>query len=191
MPTSSKAKKVTRLQTLWGHFFTHRILPFEKAAKPSAEYRRQLRLGWVAGKLGLEELASFNDLNWEQLDKAIDALQKELPADLVKRKRPSREQAKRYGVEGRRSNGKGLTGPADGPSLELLGLLRQKAGLTDQARFEALLRSRSSPTRGRTRLMTQADVNRVIWMLKGMLRRAENSASTTANKNLQHEEVPA
>ena len=179
MTTSSISKRqLTRLQTLWGLYYRDKVVPFLAAdlGMPRIEHSRMMRLTWAAQKLGLEELSSYKDLSRDQAAALIEKLQAELPKELVtRRRRPSREQARRYATEGRRGSASKLTGPPDAASLELLRTLRDKTDLAGDARFEAWLRSRTSPTRGRARLETQADVNRVIWALKGMLRRRERA----------------
>jgi len=178
------AKKLQRLQTLWGLYWKHRILPFVTGGLPSKEYQRNLRLGWVARRLGLEELASFKDLTPEQLDQAIDAIQAELPADLVKRRRRrSREEARSMGRAGRRGYEEKVVRPASADDLARIRELLAQLGWS-QERFEGFLRSRSGPLGGRMQIRTQADSNKVKWALKGILKQERAEA-----KQLQ--EVPA
>jgi hypothetical protein len=188
---SISSRQLTRLQTLWSKFYVAKVVPFLAAdlGMPKIEHSRMMRLTWAAQRLGLEQLASYKDLDRDQAAKLIELLQAELPKEMVTRRRPSREQAQRYAKEGRRGDTSKLTGPPDATSLALLGTLRAKTELAADQRFEAWLRSRTSPTRGRARLETQADVNRVIWALKGMLRRDEKRNSKTETRNSQPAEV--
>ncbi len=155
-----------RLQTLWGLFARQANLDAKD---------RGARLGWMAGTIG-RQLSSFNELTGDDAKKAIDAIQKHLPAELLSRRggRPSRETARAYGTAGRKSAHKSPeVRMADAGTLQLLANLCAALGWTRE-RLDAFLHSRKSPVRGGT-VRTLAEANRVIWVLKGMLRRSSSS----------------
>jgi hypothetical protein len=179
--------QLRRLLTLWGLL----------AAKQGFDSKnRDLRLVWAGGILE-RQIASYKDITREEAKTVIDRIQECLPPEVVRRRRPDRRQARAYGTAGRKSvhrrTGKiGLTvqrfsgllanepvgqstnqptvDMVDPPTLELLATLKAKLGW-DQARFEAFLRSPSSPIPGRDQIDTMGQANAVIWALKALLRK--------------------
>jgi hypothetical protein len=161
-------KQMKRLQTLWGLFARQSKLDGKD---------REARLGWVAGAIG-RQVASFKELTAAEAATAIEAVQKHLPPELLRRKRPSRDTARAYGTAGRkpgrdnsRSRLAGEIRMADAETWHLLEVLLGKLGWTRE-RLDAFLRSSKSPVHGKA-IRTLAEANRVIWVLKSMLRRAE------------------
>lgn len=159
---------MTRLQTLWGLF--------ARQARLDAK-DREARIGWVAGAIG-RQLASFKELTAEEARKAIDAIQKHLPAELLTKLRAPRGLARAYGTAGRRGGANKEVRLADAASLELVARLRDQLGWT-QERLDTFLLSPKSPLRKTRRdggngraIRTLADANKVIWVLKSFLRRA-------------------
>ena len=171
-------RQLVRIQTLWALLCRQQGL-----GKPSGT--RGARLAWLGGTLG-RQVASTKELTLAEATASIDALQKCLPPELLRRRaRPGARRAMAMGRAGRRDfsrdAGRGsrvieLPGPAE---LELLATLRAELGL-DDARFAAFLRSRKGPLGGRERIETLADANRIIWALKGILRRAKKKGSPLA-----------
>lgn len=157
-------KQMKRLQTLWGLFCRQSNLDAKD---------RDARLGWVGGAIG-RQLSSFRDLTAVEAKTAIDAIQKHLPAELLTKRRPSREMARAYGRAGRKGQRGGELRMVDAPTLELLDRLLGQLGWTRE-RLDGFLRSSKSPVRS-GRIRTLAEANSVIWVLKSLLRRAEGSA---------------
>jgi hypothetical protein len=153
-------KQLKRLQTLW-NLFCRQVNTDAKD--------RAARLQWVAEAIG-REISSFRELAAGEANTAIDALQKLLPPELLKRKRPSRAVARAYGTAGRRGHEQEEIRLVDAATLELLNGLLVQLGWT-RMRLEAFLHSRKSPVRS-GRIATLAEANRVMWALKRMLRRA-------------------
>jgi len=174
-----------RLQTLWGMFARHANLDAKD---------REARLGWVAGAIG-RQISSFHELRADEAKTAIDAIQKHLPAEMLTKRRPSRRTAHAYGTAGRKAKGRSEIGApreirmADAETWRLLDGLLGKLGWTRE-RLDAFVRSSKSPVRAHA-IRTLGEANRVIWVLKSMLRRAETAsnksdspASTTAARDL-------
>lgn len=156
-------KQMKRLQTLWGMF--------ARVQKLDAK-DREARLGWVAGTLG-RQIASFKELSADEAKAAIDAIQKHLPAEMVEKRRPSRDTARAYGMAGRKTENRKSKleiRMADAGTLQLLANLCTKLGWTRE-RLDAFLLSSKSPVRS-GKIRTLAEANRVIWVLKSLLRRA-------------------
>jgi len=153
-------KQLKRLQTLWGIFC-------RQANRDAKD--REARLGWVADAIG-RQISSFRDLRADEANTAIDAIQKLLPQELLKRKRPSRRLAQAYGTAGRRGQEQKEVQLVDAPTLELLHRLLGQLGWRRE-RLDAFLHSSKSPVRSGV-IRTMAEANRVIWSLKRMLRRA-------------------
>lgn len=157
--------QMRRLQTLWGLFCARARLDAKD---------REARLGWVAGAIG-RQIGSFRELSLVEARDAIRALQKHLPDELV-RCRVTRDLARAYGTAGRRTkDGKSKIEirMADAATLALIARLRDELGWSRE-RLDAFLRSAKSPTRGKM-IRTLDQANRVIWVLKAMLRRAERT----------------
>jgi hypothetical protein len=154
------ARQMTRLQTLWGLFC--RQADFD--AKD-----REARLQWVADAIA-RPVTSFRELSASEANTAIDAIQKLLPPELLKRKRPSRRLAKDYGTAGRRGHEQEETRLVDAATLALLDRLLGRIGWTRE-RLDAFLHSAKSPVRSGV-IRTLAEANRVVWALKRMARRA-------------------
>jgi hypothetical protein len=201
--TDAKAltrRQLRRLQTLWSLFWAHRVRPFLASGaeeEGGSAYQRQLRLGWVAGRLGLEQLDSFKSLTAAQAAGAIEALQKELPPELVTRKpktgrRPGRDLAQAMGTAGRRTSHSPLATRhskverlPDSMSWGQLDKALGELGWT-RAQLDAFLRSPRSPIRPRTAILTLGDLNRALWALRQMARRKKrNPAVPGCRKNLR------
>jgi hypothetical protein len=164
------ARQMKRLQTLWGLFCRQAKLdPRDRAA----------RLGWIGGVVG-RQLGSFSELTGKEAETAIDAIQKHLPPELLlarRRARPGRGLAQAYGTAGRRGKTRQGEGREvrliDAETWKLIDLLLTRLGWSRE-RLDGFLRSAKSPVRSGV-LRTLAEANRVIWVLKSLLRRAEAS----------------
>jgi hypothetical protein len=162
--SSITGKQMKRLQTLWGLFCRESKLDGKD---------REARLGWVAGTIG-RQIGSFRELTAAEAATAIEAVQKHLPPELLRRKRPSRATAQAYGRAGRKGQGDTEVRLADAETWHLLEVLLGKLGWTRE-RLDAFLRSSKSPVRSGM-IRTLAEANRVIWVLKSLLRRAQEAA---------------
>ncbi len=157
-------KQMKRLQTLWGLLCREGKLDAKD---------REARLGWVAGAIG-RQISSFKELTDGEAKTAIDEVQKHLPPELLRRKRPSRETARAYGTAGRKGHRDSEVRMADAETWRLVELLLGRIGWTRE-RLDAFLRSSKSPVRSGM-IRTLAEANRVIWVLKSMLRRGAAEA---------------
>jgi hypothetical protein len=153
------AKQLKRLQTLWGLFCRQANLDAKD---------RAARLEWAAGAIG-RQTGSFRELTADEANIAIDAIQKHLPPELLKRKRPSRRLAQAYGTAGRRGRDEKEVRLVDAETWRLLDVLLARLGWTRE-RLDGFLKSRKSPVRSGA-IYTIADANRLIWALKNMSRR--------------------
>jgi hypothetical protein len=162
------SSQLRRLQTLWGLFCRQSNLDATV---------REVRLSWVSGAIG-RQISSFKELSADEAATAIDAVQKHLPAEALWKKRPARRAAHAFGTAGRRGQNEKEVRLVDGDTLRLLDALVSKLGWSRE-RFEAFLKSKSSPVRSGS-IHTLAEVNRAMWAIKHMLRRAKPSASDAA-----------
>jgi hypothetical protein len=164
--------QVVRLQTLWGLLCRRTSIQNDRAA----------RLAWVSGVIG-RAVASFKELSPPEAERAMGALEAQLPAELVTHARPRRRRAHELGTAGRRGCQNGSIALPDAKGWARLSSAIAALGWTRE-KLDAFLRSPSSPTRGRA-IRTLADLNRVHWALKSMLK---NSAET--DQNAQHDLTP-
>jgi hypothetical protein len=162
-------RQLVRLHTLWGLFCRQSNLDAKD---------RAARLEWVAGTIG-RPISSFGELSADEANTATDAIQKQLPSELVTRKRPSRRLAQAYGTAGRRSESSNEIQMVDGPTSELLDRLRDQLGWSHE-RLDSFLKSKHSPIRSGA-IRTLGEANRVVWVLKSLLRRGKHSASKSGS----------
>ncbi len=165
--------QLKRLQTLWGQYARH-----EMVANSRGE-----RLRWANSVLShaksarLSPVLSFTELTASEASELINLLQAELripetrpnmrPARFSRRYR-DRDAARAAGTEGRRGKRSKIT-IATTEDLALIDEQLNAMGWT-RARLDAFLQSPSSPlpNRAHPALRTLADVNRVLWALKGI-----------------------
>ena len=151
--------QLRRLQTLWGLFC-------RQAQLDAGD--RAARLEWVGKQIG-RAIESFRDLTASEANSAIDTIQNLLPSEMVVKTRPRRRLAHAYGTAGRRGQTTNEIALVDHATLELLnGLLAQVGWTKDH--LDSFLRSKRSPVRSGA-IRTLAEANRVIWVLKAMVRR--------------------
>lgn len=175
-------KQMKRLQTLWRLFCRQSNLDARD---------RGARLGWIGGAVG-KQLSSFSDLTKAEAEKAIGAVQQHLPPELLRRARPSKRLAHAYGTAGRKGKSSREIRMIDAETWRLLDILLGHLGWTRE-RLDAFLRSNKSPVPGGI-LRTLDQANRVIWVLKNLLRRAETSThqrSSPESKGAAPIEAPA
>ncbi len=162
-------RKIIRLQTLWSLYWTRRVVPAMAGYVPTAEDCRMQRLGWIAGRLGLDTLESTKDLTAEQIDRAIDELQRVLPKELITHRRGRRGRKTKKGSARSASS---VVSLPKGATLELIGRFRASLQM-DETRFQAWLGSRTSPLRGRHEIRTERDAQAVVNGLRRILRAEE------------------
>ena len=160
------AAQLTRLQTLYSKF---------AAGDLGVDvHSREARLAWAARNLG-RTIESFRDLTRAEAQSLISVLQVSLgiPETRPARRPRSRAAARAAGIEGRRGAELEPSTIATAADLALVDRELQKLGWT-QERFQAWLRSPSSPLRRQAnpQIRTLGDVNKVLWPLKKMARRA-------------------
>jgi hypothetical protein len=151
--------QLRRIQTLWGILYRHTV---DGAPGDS----RAARLAWIGLKVG-RRIGSCNDLSKTEAKKAIEAIQKCLPAEAVRSS--DRSQAMAQGRDGRKGAESKEVRLPDAGTMQLLQNLLFALGW-DRARLDLFLHSPKSPVRA---IRTLADANKIIWVLKGMLRRRE------------------
>ena len=191
--------QLRRIQTLWGLIWGRfgSIPSSETKAKAS----RDARLAYISSKIG-RQIGSAKELTQGEAKLAIDAMQGALPAELVHppssgRRRTSAGTARAYGTAGRKGYRDKEIRLPDAETFRLLDHLLGELGW-DRARLDAFLRSPKSPVRGGSpgegggrKIRTLADANRIIWVLKGMLRRRAVAISTShASRALSASESP-
>ncbi len=166
-------QQLKRLQTLWGLFCPQSQLDPKD---------REARLHWASEAIG-RQIDSFRELTAEEAATAIDALQEHLPAELVRKRRPSRHLAQAYGTAGRRGRVEKEVRLVDAETIRVLDALIASLGWTRE-RFDAFLRSPKSPVRSGT-IRTLGEANRAIWALKSILRRAKSSTQDSGAETLR------
>ncbi|MGC2694927.1 MAG: hypothetical protein WA738_03970 [Candidatus Angelobacter sp.] len=158
--------QLQRLQVLWGQYARHEM----------TKYSRADRLIW-ASEQTKRTILSFKDLTLSEASDLINLLQAELgikessPAVRPRRFRSrikDRDQAHAAGTEGRRGSRDKFT-LATAEDIAMIDAQLAAMSWTRE-RLDALLRSPSSPLgrRSNPQLRTLADLNRVLWALKGI-----------------------
>src|ERR1035437_10033754 len=155
--------QLRRLQTIYSQYAAHAL----------EGNGREGRLTWASEQAG-RPITSFKDLTMAEAKHSTDGLQASLGVPETKpkarRRRLSREEARKAGTEGRRgveSNEVTLAGPAEFARIQYA---LDQLGWS-QAQFEGWLRSTYSPLKNKThpQIRTLHDANRVWWALKGMM----------------------
>jgi hypothetical protein len=165
MPLSKN--QLGRLQTLYGQFARHTI---------GIGTGREERLAWASARLH-KQVSSFSALTSSDAGFLIDEIQGALgvKAPAKPRKRLDRDQARRFGIDGRRDGEEFARTPeiAMAADLETIESYYARLGW-DRAMFDGWLRSPRSPLKHKSapKIVTVADANRVRWALKGMLKHA-------------------
>ena len=159
--TTINPKQMRRLQTLYGQLAAHAI----------EGNNREARLKWASEQTG-RAIASFSDLTREEAHRLIEGLQGQLGVKhpLQKRRRLSRDAARRAGTDGRRGASNAQPQMVSAEDLAVIESYYMRLGWT-RVQFDAWLSSQHSPLskRAHPTIATSADANRVRWALKGML----------------------
>lgn len=160
------APALRRLQVLYSQYERHSLDAPGKS--------REDRLRWAAERVG-HPVASFRDLSADEGRALIDTLQGLLNVKApsrTPRRRMARKAAEKAGTEGRRDQKHNETTLASADDLA-----RIQQELTrlewDQFRLDRFLLSSRSPLKGRTRINTLGDANKVYWALKHIPARKE------------------
>jgi len=162
---SANQRQIGRLQTLYAQLARHEI---------GLGLKREERLAWASTALH-KPVSSFKDLSGADAGFLIDLIQTTLGVKAPAKKRMSRDQARRAGLDGR-ADGQEYSGAPQLASQADLGTIvsyYMRLGW-DRARFDAWLRSPRSPLKHKSAptITTLADANKVRWALKGMLEHA-------------------
>lgn len=173
MPDSITRGQLKRLQTLWGQYARHEMIP----------NTREERLRWASSQFKYVAVTSFKELTDADASFLINRLQSMMgiketsPAAATRRYRSGikdRDRAHAAGTEGRRGKKDKLT-IAAAEDLEMIDRQLAEMGW-DRARLDALLISPSSPLGARRssnpQIRTLADVNRVMWALRRIAKAA-------------------
>ncbi len=168
MTSKISPQQLKRLQTLWGLFCPQSQLDPKD---------REARLHWASEAIG-RQIDSFRELTAEEAATAIDALQEHLPAELVRKRRPSRHLAQAYGTAGRRGRVEKEVRLVDAETIRVLDSLIASLGWSRE-RFDAFLRSPKSPVRSGA-IRTLGEANRAIWALRNILRHSKTTQGTTS-----------
>ncbi|MGC1188368.1 MAG: hypothetical protein WA871_13355 [Candidatus Acidiferrales bacterium] len=160
--------QVVRLQTLWSLLCRRTAIQNDRAA----------RLAWVSGLVD-RAVASFKELSQTEAERAMGALEAQLPTELVTHARPGRRRAHEIGTAGRRGRQSSAIALPDAKSWDRLSNAMGALGWTRE-KLDAFLRSPFSPTHGHA-IRTLADLNRVHWALKKMLKRRAEIPSAQAH----------
>jgi hypothetical protein len=175
--------QMKRLQTLWGQYARHELIPNTRDAR--LQWANEMLLNRPHNGPRPARISSFNDLSLAAASRLINSLQGILgieetsPAAGQRRYRSrikDRDRAHAAGTEGRRGHGRTLT-LASAEDLEMIDHQLDSMNW-DRARLDALLKSTSSPLglKSNPQIRTLADVNRVMYALKGIAKRQEHTA---------------
>ena len=180
-PGKLSPSQLTALHSLF-HLYAPHILNTANGGAVSAD-ARSARLAWASGIVG-RELTSFNELLPDEAAQLIETMKKALgqeinPAKRSRQRRPGRDLAHAYGTAGRRSETSNEIQMVDEPTRELLDRTREQLGWTRE-RLDAFLKSKHSPIHGGA-IRTLAETNRVIWVMRSLLRRGKRSTSKSSS----------
>jgi len=176
-PEKLAPSQLTALHALF-HLYGPRVLNATDGDAGSND-ARSARLAWASGIVG-RELSSFNELQPHEAAQLIETMKKALGQEVNPakrfRRRPGRDLARAYGTAGRRNATSNEIQMMDTPTSELLDELREQLGWTRE-RLDAFLHSKHSPILSGA-IRTLGEANRVIWVLKSLLRREKQNGST-------------
>jgi len=151
--------QIGRLQTLYSQLCNHEI---------GMGKDRASRLAWAREHLH-KPVTSFGALSADDAGFLIDSIQTHLGIKPTPRKRPSRDQARRAGIDGRRDGAEYSAVPQMATAADLGRVQRmvQQLGWTEQT-FATFLASTRSPLARRAdkAIRTTSDANKVWWALK-------------------------
>ena len=158
-------RQLGRLQTLYSQLARHEI---------GVGTSRPERIAWASQCLH-KPVKSFSDLTFDDAGFLIDGIQRSLGVKAPAKNRPSRDQARRAGVDGRKGHSEFNDAPQIASAADLASIESYYTRLSwGRDQFDAWLRSPHSPLKHKSapKIVTVADANRVRWALKGMLQDA-------------------
>lgn len=160
--------QVIILQTLYSQWEKHSLLP-------ENEDRRAGRLKWASDSVG-RPLNSFSALSHSEARELIDTLKGSMGQPLTETPNPwrhirSRDRAHAAGTAGRVDEDRRFVQLANADDFARIHVAIQRLGWTSE-RYEAWLRSKSSPLAGNDQVRTVAEANKIWWALKNMLIRS-------------------
>lgn len=161
--------QIVALHTLYGQWARHTV---ENIGDLRSE-----RLAWASDSIG-RRISSFSELDCDEARRLIDGLKGSMGQAPTEQPRPwrrirSRERAHAAGTAGRSGVDSSLIQMASPDDFARIDEAIRRLGWT-RDRYEAWLNSKSSPmpTKGIAAIRTVADVNKVWWALKNMLKRS-------------------
>jgi hypothetical protein len=165
------------------HLYAPRFLNTANVAVAGSNDARRARLTWASGIVG-HELSSFNELQPDEAGQLIERMKLSLgqevnPAKRSRQRRPGRDLARAYGTAGRKSESTNEIQMLDAPTSELLDRLREQLGWSRE-RLDAFLHSKHSPIHSGA-IRTLGEANRIVWVLKSLLRRGKHFASKSGS----------
>jgi hypothetical protein len=146
-----------RLQTLYGQLADREI---------GVSKDRQSRIDWATERLH-KPVTSFKDLSGDDAGFLIDSIQSQLGVKIPPRKRPSRDQARRAGLDGRADGAEFANAPQLATSADLARIRNMLEQLGwNEAALDKFKGSSRWPLRGNKTIRTTSDANKVWWALK-------------------------
>lgn len=161
MATMATKQQIAKVQVVYAQLAKREV---------GVENNRETRLQW-ASKLLNREVISFSSLKRGEAIHLIDQAQGALGVAFVPHKLSTRSEARRAGLDGRHDGEEFAAQPqlAAATEIELIQGFYTRLGWS-RAQFDSWLASPRSPLRGKQRIVTTADANKVRWALKGMLK---------------------
>ncbi len=164
MPMQINAKQIARLQTLYGQL-AHREIGVDSG--------REARIRWAEERLG-KPVTSFKDLSASDAGWLIDQIQQALGVKVPLKTRPSRDQARRAGLDGRKDGQEFADAPqmVTPQDIARINALCEELGWSEET-LRTFLGSTRSPfaKRADKTIRTTADANKVWWALKPIAKR--------------------
>jgi len=175
-------EQVIALQALYAQWERH-SLPASEAGD-----HRDVRLKWASDIVG-RALGSFSDLSHSEARELIDKLKGSMRQLITEKPNPwrhvrSRDRAHAAGTAGRADEDSSFVQLANADDFSRIHVALQRLGWTAE-RYEAWLSSKSSPLAGKNQVRTVAEVNKVWWALKKMLKRSGNWRPDTQKKRIR------
>ncbi len=157
------ALQLTRLQVLYGQLAAHEI---------GVGMSREARIRWATERLH-KPVTSFKSLSAEDAGFLIDQIQQALGVKAPLKHRPSRDQARRAGLDGRKDGHEYADSPqmATAQDIARINGMCEQLGWTEET-FRRFLASDRSPLAKRSdkTIRTTSDANKVWWALKRIAR---------------------
>ena len=157
--SSISAEQRVKVMTLWNQY--------KRRSLDVLSDDREERLAWAGGVVQ-RKISSFNELTGLEAARVISALNVSL--GLPEHQPRSRERAQAAGTHGRRNDDGRNVEIASQADLDRIQHALDRLGW-DQNRFDRFLASPTSPIRGKAKIQTVGDANKVWWALKRFIKR--------------------